>query len=201
MTLLGPFAMSLAAVFVVVEPFGTLPFYSSITAGRSPRDVRAIALRASLLGSAILAAFALFGERLLSALHVRLGAFQVAGGLLLMLTALEMLRGKAPACRCTPTEATESGDDPAIVPLAFPLLAGPGAMVTVLTLSANHGRIPVLAAIVLTFVVSYAVLRAAAFVERTLGRGTFSVLQRLLGLVVAAMSVQLVADGARGLLL
>jgi multiple antibiotic resistance protein len=201
MQLAGNFAVAFAALFVVVEPFGTLPFFSAVTAGRSSSEARTIALRATVIGGATLIAFAVIGRTLLDVIRVRIEAFQIAGGLLLLLTAFEMLRGRAPTCRGTRTEAEEGTPDPSVVPLAFPLLAGPGAMVTVLAHARGlPGTTVTVAAIIVTFAVSYLVLRAAELLSRALGRGTLSVLQRVLGLVVAAMSVQSIATGAASLL-
>jgi len=196
------FVAAFAALFVVVEPFGVVPTFAALTAGRSRVEIAAIARRASLAGAVVLVAFTLLGQGLLSMLDIDLDAFRAAGGLLLLLTALEMLRGRGVACRCSPAEAAGSASSPdiAIVPIAVPLLSGPGSMATVMVLAsrtdAGAFTTPlVIVAIVLVFALSYLVLRGATLLQRVLGDSAMSVVQRVLGLVLAAMSIQLVVDG------
>ncbi|MCC6624859.1 MAG: MarC family protein [Deltaproteobacteria bacterium] len=206
---LGWVVVAFGALFVVVEPLGLVPLFLSLTKGRSPREVAAIARRAVLVGAGVLVAFTLVGRLLLDVLGIQLDAFRAAGGLLLALTALDMLRGKpahASPCRCSSRELEPEGDarDVAIVPLAMPLLTGPGAMGTVLALIARDGGGPpvtlaVLVAIGLVFLVSWLVLRAASVVQRALGQATLTVLARVFGLFLAAIAVQMVVAGVRGL--
>lgn len=195
------FAVAFSAIFVVVEPFGTVPTFAALTAGRSADEIRSIALRASVVGAGVLAAFTLGGGAVLDALHVQLDAFRAAGGLLLLLTALDMLRGKGSSCRCSPTELGQDRDDIAIVPVAVPLLAGPGAMATVMVLVSQGGPAQtavVLAAVAVTFGISYLVLRAAGRLSRWAGPSGIAVVQRVLGLVLAALSIQFLATGLAG---
>lgn len=198
------FLVAFSAIFVVVEPFGVAPMFASMTAGRSTQEVRGIALRASLVGTFVLLSFALFGGRLLGALHVELDAFRAAGGLLLLLTALDMLRGRGKECRCSKAElaAAARQDDIAVVPVAVPLLAGPGSMATVMVLVADGGALQtaiVVAAILLVFVISYVVLRAAGRLQRWTGPSVVAVVERVLGLLLAAIAIQFVAEGGVGL--
>lgn len=195
---MSAFVPALVSLFVVVEPLGVLPTFATLTARRPPSEVDRIALRASLVGAAVLAAFAIAGQPLLTALGVKLEAFRMAGGVLLLLTALDMLRGEASRCRCGPAETAAQGDV-AIVPLAIPLLAGPGAMATTMMLVTAPGQsLPVvLSAIGLTFFVSCLVLRAGRRLSAMLGPSVLSVLQRVLGLLLAAMALQAVLEGAR----
>jgi multiple antibiotic resistance protein len=203
--MIAAFATAFTAVFVVVEPFGVAPMFASLTAGRSSEEVRGIAARAAVVGAAVLVAFALAGGQILRALHVEIDAFRAAGGLLLLLTALDMLRGRGERCRCTAEEMEDAHeqDDIAVVPVAVPLLAGPGSMATVMVLVAEGGPIQtgiVVAAILLTFAISYAVLRAAGALKRWTGPSVVAVVERVLGLLLAAIALQFVATGARGLL-
>jgi multiple antibiotic resistance protein len=179
--------------------------FASLTAGRAAGDVRRIALRASVVGAAVLVLFTLLGPQLLRILHVELDAFRAAGGLLLLLTALDMLRGKAERCRCSKKELdhAKTQDDIAVVPVAVPLLAGPGSMATVMVLVEDGGHVQsaiVVLAIVLTFVISYAVLRAAGTLQRWTGPAVISVVERVLGLVLAAIALQFMASGLSRLL-
>lgn len=199
------FAVAFTSVFVVVEPFGVAPLFASMTAGRTDADVRRIALRASVVGALVLVGFTLFGGYLLRALHVELDAFRAAGGLLLLLTALDMLRGRGDQCRCSKAElaAASRQDDIAIVPVAVPLLAGPGSMATVMVLVADGGAAQsaiVVAAVGLTFAISYAVLRAAGSLTRKTGPSVVAVVERVLGLMLAAIALQFMATGAVGLI-
>ncbi len=200
------FGVALPAVFFVVDPFGVVPIFLAITAGDPQRKVREMALRACLVGAGVLLFFAIFGGFLFKVLGVTLSAFKVAGGILLLITSLDMLRGRPSRTRTSGPEQSEatSKDDVAIVPLAVPLLAGPGSIATVMVLVSNGpmivSGISVLISIVLTFTGSYLVLRAAAVVQRVLKDSGVAILQRLFGLILAAIAVQFMGEGTRDLL-
>ena len=202
------FFIALSAVFFVVDPIGVVPIFLAITAKDPPDKVRAAAQRACFTGYAILLFFAVFGGVVFKIFGISLSSFRTAGGLLLMLTALDMLRAKRPGTRTSPEE-TEEGvhkEDVALVPLAMPLLAGPGAIATTMVLMSQGKNqswlfaLPVLAAITITFVATYFILRAAAHVQRVLGQGGVAILERVMGLILAAIAVQFMADGIRDLL-
>lgn len=195
------FLPAFTALFVVVEPFGVVPTFVALTTRRTRDESARIALRASLVGAAVLVGFALVGRQTLDALGVRLEAFRMAGGLLLLLTALDMLRGRPSACRCSEDDEKADGDV-AVVPIAIPLLAGPGSMATILLLLSPASGAPtplweVLLAIALTFAITFGVLRAARRLDTLMGPSVVSVVQRVLGLVLAAMALQTVLEGAR----
>lgn len=204
--LLALFLVALPAVFFVVDPIGTVPLFLAMTHRDPPDKVRGMALRACVAGGGLLAFFALFGGVIFKVMGVSLGAFRVAGGILLMITALDMLRARTSETKTSPGE-TEEGthkDDIAIVPLAIPLLAGPGSIATVMVLiSQGHGVLsvlPVMVSIALTFVASYYLLRGASLVQKVLRQSGVAILQRVMGLILAAISVQFIADGTRALL-
>lgn len=193
--------VAFVALIVVVEPLGVVPYFMTLTRGR-PREVaRRTALRASVVGASILLAFALAGRPMLDAFGVRIDAFRVAGGLVLLLAALDMIRQQASAActRCSSAETTGT-DDGTIVPLAIPLLAGPGAMAATMALVASQPTLAVVVAIVLVFAVTYVVLRASRVLDRIVGPATLAVVQRVLGLLLAAMSVQSIIAGIASLL-
>jgi multiple antibiotic resistance protein len=200
------FLIALSAIFFVVDPIGIVPVFLAMTAQDAPDKVRSMAFRACVVGGGLLAFFALFGGLVFQMFGVSLGAFRVAGGLLLLLTAADMLRAQTSPTKTSPKETQEAAakDDVAIVPLAIPLLSGPGSIATVMVLMAKEknvrGGAAVLASIALTFVVSYFVLRGAALVQRVLKQTGVAILQRVMGLILAAIAVQFVADGARDLL-
>jgi multiple antibiotic resistance protein len=196
---MGSVIVAFVALIVVVEPLGVIPFFLSLTRTRPREDVRRIARRASIVGALVLLGFALFGQAMLRSLGVPLDAFRVAGGLVLLLAALDMIRQKN-ASRCCQAEANGNGEDVAIVPLAIPLLAGPGSMAAVMGLVGREPTIAVVIAIVLVFVVTYYVLRGAGVLQRLLGPATLAVIQRVLGLLLAAMSVHSIITGVAALL-
>ncbi len=203
--LLSSFVVALPAIFFVVDPFGVVPIFLAITA-RDPLKARQMAMRSCLVGCGLLLFFAFFGGLIFKVFAVTLSAFRVAGGILLLITALDMLRGRMSQTKTSPEEELEGAqkEDVAVVPLAMPLLAGPGAIATVMVLM-SRGRglvtaIPVVISIVLTFVASYYILRAAGLVQRVLGQTGVAILQRLMGLILAAIAVQFVAEGGRDLI-
>jgi multiple antibiotic resistance protein len=200
MTILASFVASFVALFVVVEPFGVVPMFASLTNGRPRHEQLQIATRATLVGALILIAFAFIGGPLLSALGVRLDAFQVAGSVVLLLNALEMIRGKSGCQRCTTSEADASRADIAIVPIAIPMLAGPGAMTATMSLVARNPLPLVLMAIVAVFAITFVILRGTATVQRFIGPATLAVVLRVLGLLLAALSIQSIVSGVQSLL-
>jgi multiple antibiotic resistance protein len=202
---LSLFLVALSAVFFVVDPVGMIPIFLAVTKGDSPEQMRTTAARACAVAAALLAAFAAGGGLLFQVLGVTLAAFRVAGGLLLLVTALDMLRARLPGTRTSPKEEREGEEkeDVAVVPLAIPLLAGPGALATVMVLAGRGtGATPlirVLCCIALALVASYFILRSATLLSRVLGHSGIAVLERVMGLVLAAVAVQFIADGSQAL--
>ena len=198
-------AISLSAVFFVVDPLAAVPIFISITAGDSQQKIRKAAARACLVGCGILLFFALFGGLVFKVFGVTLDAFRVAGGILLLMTSLDMLRARRSETRTSPRATREgtSKEDVAIVPLAMPLLAGPGSIATVTVLMSKGtgvlSAIPVLISIVVTFAASYLILRAAGLVHRILKQTGIAILERLMGLILSAIAVQFIAEGSRDL--
>jgi multiple antibiotic resistance protein len=200
------FLLSFAAIFFIVDPIGIVPIFVSMTARDTADKCRAMARRACLTASGVMIFFALGGALLLQIFSLTLGAFRVAGGLLLLITALDMLRARHVATRTSPAEERESEarDDIAIVPLAMPLLAGPGAIATAMVLMAQHGatfegKAAVIAAILTTMLIAWLLLRSAQRIKKILGRTGIAVLERVFGLILAAIAVQFLFDGAKEL--
>lgn len=200
------FLVALSAVFFVVDPIGVVPIFLAITAGDSAEKIRRTALRACLVAGGLLLFFAVFGGLIFQVFGVSLAAFRVAGGILLLITALDMLRARPSETRTSQTEQQEGviKEDVALVPLAMPLLAGPGAIASAMVLMSKGETlfmaVPVIAAIVLTFVASYFILRASNLVLRVLKQSGVAILERVMGLILAAIAVQFMADGAKDLL-
>jgi len=195
--------VAFSAVFVVVDPLAAVPFFLAMTAGDDPERKRATARRAALVAGLVLAGFAVAGAVVFQLIGVTLAAFKIAGGSLLLLTATDMLRTKLPSTRITEGEIAEgtAKEDIAVVPLAMPLLAGPGSMATVVVLMgrarAEHAylTIPVLLSIAVTALLSYLILAGASRVDRVLGRTGLNILERVAGLLLAAIAIQFVIDG------
>lgn len=203
----GTFAVAFPALFFIVDPVGVVPIFVAITGQDSPDKCRRTALKATVSAALLLTFFALFGALLFRLFGVTISAFRVAGGLLLMLTALDMLRAQPAATRTSDAETREGVErtDVALVPLAMPLLAGPGAIATSMVLMAEHGKTAagttaVLASIALTALITYVLLASAQVVKRALGQTGIAVVERVFGLLLATVAVQFIFDGAKALL-
>ncbi|MGC3996069.1 MAG: MarC family protein [Anaeromyxobacter sp.] len=195
--------VSLSAMFFVVDPLSAVPFFLAMTRDDDVKRRRETALRASVTACGVLAAFALAGEWIFHVLGIGLGAFKVAGGVVLLLLALDMIRTQPSRTRITEGEVEAGADkeDIAIVPLAMPLLAGPGSIATAIVLMARTRgeawwhKLPVLGAIVLTAAASYLILAGAARTEKVLGRTGLAILERAAGLLLVAIAIQFMMDG------
>jgi len=191
-------------LFVIIDPVGMTPLFVALTQGMTPRRRRAIALRACVTSVLILTLFAAFGEAVLGFVGISMPAFRIAGGILLFLTALDMLFERRTKRRQTRVEEEEEddSDDPSIFPLAIPLIAGPGSIASVILLTGQQPGLAGLAWVVgvMTVVIALVLLLflAAGILERALGRTGINVVTRLLGMLLAALAVQFVLDGLRG---
>ena len=184
------------ALFVVIDPIGLAPIFVAMTAGLAPQLRRAIAIRACVIAAGLLIAFALLGESILTFLGISMPAFRIAGGLLLFLTALEMLFEKRQPKR--EGRADEPTSDPSVFPLALPLIAGPGAIATMILLTDNAstlGSVQAIGVMLVVIAVVFGFFLLATPLERLLGHTGTNVVTRLLGMLLAALSVQFVLDG------
>ena len=181
---------------VIMDPVGVAPIFIACTARMTPDQRRQAAVRAVLAAGGLIIGFALFGGAVLDYLDVSVDSLSIAGGLLLLLVALEMLRGMD-----YPEAATA---DAALVPIATPLLAGPGAIATVIVLSRRHhdfgGKASVLIGIVAALAVVFVGMAAADRLARVLPESLIHFLTRVFGLLLSAIAVQLVVNGVRGTL-
>jgi multiple antibiotic resistance protein len=197
---------TLTTLLLVVDAPAAVPLFLSMTAADSSAHKRNTALRAAVATGAVLAAFAALGSALFRVLGISLGAFRVAGGILLFLLSVDMLRAERSRQRTTPEEEAEGVDRPdvSIFPLAIPMLAGPGATSTVMVLVSRAERTwqyaVVFGAIAVTALATYWLLVGAVSVERRLGRTGMNVIQRVMGLVLAATAVQFVVEGLSNVL-
>ena len=201
------FALStLTTLFFVVDPPACATLFLTMTARDAPAHRRRTATRAALVAVLTLASFAAAGGLIFRLLGVSLGAFRIAGGILLFLLAADMLRAQRSRQRTTPEEEAEGIDkgDVSVFPLGIPMLAGPGATSTVMVLMsrAEHAwqMLIVFASIAVTGVATYWILRGAVGLERRLGRTGMNVMQRVMGLILAATAMQFVVEGVETVL-
>lgn len=202
MTELLQFALlATSAVVVVVDPLGNVPLFLALTPMDTREHRQEMVRRACLVAWALLIAFAVGGAAFFHVLGISLAAFKVAGGLLLLLTAINQLRA-LPARTRTTAEEQHAGiekEDVSIVPLAMPLLAGPGSIATVVMLMGRTTDIwhasAVLLAITFALACAYSALMLSERIERILGPMGRLIVERLSGLVLAAFAVQFVLDG------
>ena len=189
----------------VVDPFLAVPFFLAFTAKYSPEDRARLARAVALTVFLVLAAATLLGEALLLLIGASLPAFRVGGGLVLLLMALAMLNAQAGGLRQSEAEAHEfeTGDVSGVVPLAIPLLAGPGAISTSIIAAESAGlvhQLLILGCIAIVCLVSWAALARAHAIAARLSLTALNVLTRILGLLLAAMAVQTMAEGLKELL-
>jgi multiple antibiotic resistance protein len=183
---------------VIMDPVGAAPIFIACTAPLSTKQRQRAALRAVLAAGGLIIGFALFGGAVLDYLDVSVDSLSIAGGLLLLLVALEMLRGM------DYPEDGGAAEDVALVPIATPLLAGPGAIATVIVLTRRHhdfgGKASVLIGILAALVVVGLGMLAAERLGRVLPEALIHFLTRVFGLLLSAIAVQLVVNGVRGTL-
>lgn len=195
------FSVTLAAV---VDPFLAVPLFIAFVGARPESERRALARGVAIAVFVVLAVAAVVGESLLLLIGASLPAFRVGGGLVLLLMALAMLNAQAGGVRQSQEEAREfrSGETAGVVPLAIPLLAGPGAISTTI-IAAEKGGLAHLAVllvcIVLVCLLTWWALRSAAGIADRLGVTGLNIATRILGLLLAAMAVQTMAEGLKGL--
>ena len=183
-------------LFVVIDPIGLTPLFVALTKGANAQHRRGVAVRASLIGATILLAFALFGEAVLGFIGISMPAFQIAGGVLLFLTALDMLFERRTKRR---EDKVSDMPDPSVFPLATPLIAGPGAIATMILLMGQANSmvdtLAVVAVALSVILVVFLFFLSAGFLERLLGHTGIEVATRLLGMLLAALSIQFMING------
>lgn len=202
--------VALSAIFFVIDPLANVPMFLTITSNCQPEQRRRIAARAAFATWILLCIFALAGGLIFQAFGISLGAFKVAGGLMLLLMAVDMMRAQPSPTRSTAEEQTESrgrgagGDEIAVFPLAIPMLAGPGAIATVMVLMSRAAWKPVqtvsvFGAVTITCAAAWLLMRSAANAERFLPKTLLRAFERVMGLLLAAVAVEFVAGGVRDL--
>ncbi len=191
------------SILFIVDPFAVIPTFLAMTVRDSPQQRRVLARRGAWTCAITLIAFALGGSMIFKIFGITIGAFKIAGGVLIGLNALDMVQARRSQQRETPIETAEGiqKDDIGIIPLGVPMLAGPGAISTVMVLAlgakSTAAMVTVYVSIVLTALITYLVLSAASLVERRLGQTGMRILTRLMGLVLATIAVQFIIDGIK----
>jgi multiple antibiotic resistance protein len=202
------FALStLSALFVVVDPIAAMPIFLTMTAHDTPLKRRAQAARAGWACGIILTVFALAGGVIFHVFGISLGSFKVAGGIMIGLTAIDMMRAQPSPMRTTTEEQSEGAAkiDVGVVPMGIPVLAGPGAIATVMVLMSQcEWRVvrvgSLMASIVVVAVATWLFLRASALAQILISQTTVRVLGRVMGLILAAIAVQFVVTGLHDLI-
>lgn len=183
------------AVFVLADAIGNIPIVLALTKGMTPEDRNKVIDKASVIAIAVLLLFAFGGQYILNYLEISMASLRVAGGLLLLLIALQMLRGELE------TPITEEGRDVAITPLALPLLAGPGTLTTVMLLISKpeNPNLEVTLGMMGAMFVSWLILRLANQIEKWIGVEGGVIVTQLLGFLLAALAVEIGSTGIREL--
>ncbi len=190
-------------LFVVIDPLGIAPIFASITPKDAAPQRRKIAVKGVTIAAVILIAFALGGQALLTAMGIGLPAFQIAGGLLLLLLSIDMVMVRHSGLReTTPGEAEEGiqRSDVSVFPLAIPLIAGPGALTSIVLLMGEARQDPVvqglvLAVMLVVLAITLICLLVTGRLIRLLGQTGINVVTRVFGIIMAALSVQFILDG------
>ena len=195
------FITSLVSLLVIVDPPGNIFSYLALSSGYSPEASRSLARRACIFAMAILTVFIFAGRLILHFFGITLAAFQIAGGLILFRIAFDMLEGRGHFDRLDTSSSLVPTDyrDIALVPLAVPLLSGPGAISTILVLTSRSHNLwedgVIVCALMFTMLITYSVFRFAEPLLRFLKETGIRLLTRIMGLILAALAVQFVIDG------
>ena len=202
MTNIPALIAAFTTLFIIIDPPGLAPLYIALTQGMSPAQRRAIGLRACLTAMVLMLGFLFLGASLLGFIGISMPAFRIAGGILLFITALDMLFERRQSRRQhNADDGNEPGHDPSVFPLAIPLIVGPGAITTIILLAgqatgpADYAAISAVMAVNLVIVFGFFI--ASTTIERILGKTGINVVTRVLGMLLAALAVQFILDGLR----
>ena len=192
--------VAFGSLFSIVDPFSAVPAFVALTSREDQASKSRTAMRASITCFVVLTVFGLAGTAIFKFFGITIPAFKVAGGILLFGVALDMMKAQHSETRSTPEEEAEKRDDVGLVPLGLPLLSGPGAIAAVMVLAGKaettSARVAVHLAVLGIGIASFFILRSAVWVGRLLGKTGINVIGRLMGLILAAMAIQFIIDGA-----
>lgn len=196
------YLQTFVSILTIINPLGAIPLFIGMTAGDPPAKMRSQARTAAIAVFIVMLVAAWLGEPLLRLFGIGIPAFRVGGGILILLLAISMMYAKQTALKQTPVEKQEAAvkENVAVVPLAMPLLAGPGTISTVI-LNANdtthwRDKIAMHIGIALTALIVWGALRSASIVARALGQTGINIATRLMGMILAAISIEFIAAGA-----
>jgi multiple antibiotic resistance protein len=191
------FVQTFVAVFVLADALGNAPIFIVLTKGMDVAQKRRVVDRASVVATAVLLGFAFGGQAILGYLHISMASLKVAGGLLLLLIALDMLQGGMD------TPLVDEERDVAITPLALPLMAGPGTLTTVMILMSESptARVSVVGGIISAMIVTWFIVRQSSRIDRWIGAEGAVIITKILGFLLAALAVEIGSGGIRELFL
>jgi multiple antibiotic resistance protein len=193
--------LAITSVFFLVDPFAVIPLFLAVTADSTPSERRGVARRSAFTCAIVLCSFALAGSLIFKMFGITLPAFKIAGGIILMGIGLDMLQAKQSGTKATAEEQQEGAEkqDASIIPLGMPMLAGPGAISTVMVLVGESHSVwkqaVIYATILLTSFISFMILAGADGVRKYLGETGIRILMRLMGLLLVALAVQFIVNG------
>ncbi len=203
--MIEPLVKFFVVFFVVVDPISLIPLFAGLTQGASAHYKRKMAGKATAIALVISVMFALAGAKFLDIMGISLSSFRIAGGTLLFLIALDMVFARPSGSRSTTTEQeeTKKREDISVFPLAFPFMAGPGALATILLSAGEAASRPLLFAgllgvVGLVLIACWVLMLATPRLMKALGVTGANVVSRLSGVILAALAVQFIVDGIRG---
>lgn len=198
-------ATAMASIFAIVDPLGVIPFFSVLTEDMSFAQKRDVISKSCLVATTTLGVFAVFGQGIFAAFGFTIPAFEIAGGILLFGVAFEMLHGERPRTKMTESERTETleREDVGVIPLGIPLLAGPGAITTVMIYMTTPVADPldkmfIFAGILVAVMTTFFLMHYADRIFKRIGRTGTKALGRIMGLLLAAIAIQFIINGVIG---
>jgi multiple antibiotic resistance protein len=197
---------SFISLLALINPVGVVPFFLSLTAQQSEAEQRRTIRIASISVFCVIAVTTLCGQQIISFFGISIGSLEVGGGIIMLLMAISMLNAQIGNARATPEERyeAESKDNIAVVPLAIPLLTGPGSISTVIVYSASfrhwYDRVSLIAIGAVLAAICFVALRLAEPIARWVGRTGINIGTRLMGLMLSALAVEFIVDGLKALL-
>ena len=189
MSFIVPLLKASTALFIIIDPLGLIPVFMALTQGATDSERRAILSHATLVAFVLLLLFAFTGTGILNLFGIGLSDFKIAGGILLLVLALRII-GEAHYGKSV-------GGKPGVVPIAVPLLVGPGAITTSIVLIGTYGLWVTVTAVVLTFTICFLIFRCVNLLYRVLGETGSDVIAKIMGMLIAAIAVQFIREGVQ----
>jgi multiple antibiotic resistance protein len=199
------FVKILISVFMIMGPFTVIPTFVSLTHGMSQRQINRIARRSIYVAFGILFVSAIAGEKIFMLLGISIPSFKIAGGILILLMGINMLHAKRSAIKATDSEIEEAMErnDISVFPIGTPLIAGPGAISTVVLFSTVGSRVTsvtfVLISVIISSIIIHYLLKYSHLIYRVLGQTGTNIMTRLMGLILSAMAIEFIVDGVRSI--